>query len=77
LPVELNQDVLYTFGMSNFLRGMSSVGQLFPAAPSYSDYPSMNSAWQGVANSFHQAGKNIHIALKEFADAQRESKQTS
>ncbi|MDR1389565.1 MAG: hypothetical protein LBJ31_06260 [Treponema sp.] len=76
MTVELNLNIPYILDMNDFSRGMSSVGQLFPAPPSYSSYPSKDSAWQGVANSFYQAGKNLHVAIKEFSDAQRKNKQT-
>jgi hypothetical protein len=76
LPIESNPDMPYIFDMNNFLKGVSSVGQLFPDPSSYSDYPSKISAWQSVANSFYQAGKNLHVAMKEVSNAQRENKQT-
>ena len=62
--------------MKDFEKGMNSVGQLFPPPYSYSDYPPVNSAWNGAANSFRQAGDSLWRALKDFSDAQRESKQT-
>ncbi|MDR2964533.1 MAG: hypothetical protein LBU88_02030 [Treponema sp.] len=61
--------------MTEFVKGMNSIGQLFPAPISYSDYPSPHSEWKGVANSFRQAGNSIWTAIKEFSDAQRENKQ--
>jgi hypothetical protein len=76
LTVEINQKGAYILGMNDFLTGMSSVGQLFPAPASYSGYPSQDSAWRGVAYSFYQTGNNLRLALKDFSDAQRESKQT-
>ena len=76
LPVELNPNMPYILDMNDFLRGMSSVGQLFPAPPPYSSYPAQDSAWRGVANSFYQTGNNLRAAMKEFSDAQRKSKQT-
>jgi hypothetical protein len=62
--------------MNDFFRGMASVGQLFPDPTPLADYPSRDSAWQGVANSFYQAGNNLRAAIKELSDAQRKSKQT-
>lgn len=66
-------DIIY---MNDFAKGMNSVGQLFPSPSPYSDYPSPNSAWKGVANSFHQAGNSLRFAIRECSDAKRESKQT-
>jgi hypothetical protein len=76
LPVELNPHMPYNLYMNDFLRGMTSVGQLFPVPTPYLSYPSQSSAWQGVANSFYQTGNNLRDAIKEFSDAQRKSKQT-
>jgi hypothetical protein len=76
MAIEINPDMPYILGMNDFLRGMTSVGQLFPVPAPYSGYPSQNSAWRGVANSFYQAGNNLRAAMKEFPDAQRKSKQT-
>jgi len=45
--------------MMDFIKGMDSVGQLNPAPGSYLDYPTQNSTWKGVADSFKQAGDNI------------------
>jgi hypothetical protein len=70
-------DVEDILGMNDFSKGMNSVGQLFPPPSPYSDYPPPNSAWKGVADSFRQTGDSIRAAVKEFSDAQRESKQTS
>jgi hypothetical protein len=75
--VEINNDMPYISDMNDFLRGMTSVGQLVPDPAPSSDCPAKNSAWQGVANSFYQAGNNIRVAIKEFTGAQRKSKQTS
>jgi hypothetical protein len=72
--IELNSDTLYISDMNDFLRGMASIGQLLPDPAPYSDYPSRDSAWQGVADSFYQTGNNLRAAIKEFSDAQRESK---
>jgi len=63
--------------MNDFVKGMNSVGQLFPTPSLYSDYPPPNSAWKGVADSFHQAGDDLRFAIKECSDAQWESKQTT
>jgi hypothetical protein len=73
LPVELNPNMPYILDMNDFLRGMSSVGQLFPAPPPYSSYPAQDSAWRGVANSFYQTGKSLHVAIKEISSVQRKS----
>ena len=62
--------------MSNFAMGMVTIGQLFPPPCPYSDYPLPGNAWYDVANSFRQAGRDLRFAIKEFSDAQRESKQT-
>ncbi|MDR2718552.1 MAG: hypothetical protein LBB89_10895 [Treponema sp.] len=62
--------------MNDFVKGMNSVGQLFPAPISYSDYPPENSAWECVADSFRQAGNDLKFAIKECSDTQRESNQT-
>jgi hypothetical protein len=67
----------YISDMNDFLKGMTSVGQLFPDPAPYSGYPSKDSAWHGVANSFYQAGNSLRAAIKEFSDAQRKSEQTS
>jgi hypothetical protein len=61
--------------MNDFLYGMETIGQLFPAVLRPSDIPSI-SAWQGVASSFAQAGNSIRTALDE-CNAQRESQQTA
>jgi hypothetical protein len=74
--VAINRYMPYIPGMDDFLRGMSSIGQLFPNPASYSGYPPQDSAWRGVANSFYQTGNNIRTAMKEAADVQRKSKQT-
>jgi hypothetical protein len=75
LTVEINIDMSYISDMNDFLRGMASVGQLAPDPTPYSDYPTQNSAWRGVANSFYQAGNNIRAAIKEFSDSQWKTKQ--
>ena len=61
--------------MSDFVKGMDSIGQLFPAPCTYEDYPAPNSAWEGVAESFRQAGNDLRFALKEYSDAKRENEQ--
>jgi hypothetical protein len=63
--------------MNNFAEGMSTIGQLFPQPYPYSDYPRPNSAWNGVAKSFQQAGNSLKIAIKECSDAQQKNKKTS
>jgi hypothetical protein len=62
--------------MNDFVKGMTSIGQLHPAPYPYSDYPPPNNAWKGVADSFRQAGNDLRYALNEAANAQRKSKQT-
>lgn len=63
--------------MNEFLRGMATIGELTPQPVPFSEYPSQYSAWQGVANSFAQAGYSLWFAMKEFPKyARRESKQT-
>ena len=62
--------------MDNFLKGMSTIGELFPDPMPYKDYRSPKSAWEGVARSFQQAGSCLWRALKEYEDAQRQEKQT-
>jgi len=62
--------------MNDFVKGMGSIGQLHPMPYPYSDYPPPDGAWKGVANSFRQAGDSLKAALKDFSNAQRESKQT-
>jgi hypothetical protein len=74
--VAMNYNMPYIPNMNDFLRGMTSVGQLFPAPVPYTGYPSQDSAWRGVANSLYQTGNNIRIAVNEVTDAQRKSKQT-
>ena len=61
--------------MTNFVKGMASIGQLSPPPSSYLDYPPPNSARLGVADSFRQAGDSLRHAMKEFSDARREEKQ--
>ena len=62
--------------MNDFLKGMSTIGQLNPAPASFTDYPNNGSAWKGVSDSFKQVGDNLRKAIKECTDAKRESKQT-
>ena len=57
--------------MGDFAKGMDSIGQLFPAPSTYEDYPAPNSAWEGVAESFRQAGNDLRYALKEHSDVTR------
>jgi len=54
--------------MNNFVMGINSIGQLFPAPIPYSEYPIHNSAWEGVAKSFQQAGKSLWFAIKDCTD---------
>ena len=62
--------------MSEFLRGMASLGQLYPN-PTYEQYTiNQYSSWLNVSNSFIRTGNNIRKALKEFENAQRKEKQT-
>jgi hypothetical protein len=69
------KDILYMY-VSDFLKGMASIGQLHPAPCPYSDYPPRHNAWKDTANSFRQAGNSLRTALRDFSNAQRESKQT-
>jgi len=62
--------------MNDFLKGMNTVGQLFPPQYNYIDYPVQISAWKGVAASFCQAGNSMVFALKEFSNAKQQNKQT-
>jgi hypothetical protein len=62
--------------MTDFQKGMSTVGQLFPLPTPYNYYPPKYSEWRGVANAFHFAGYSLWLALEEFSNAQRENKQT-
>jgi len=58
--------------MNDFVKGMTSIGQLHPAPCPYpySDYPT-HSAWEGVANSFRQAGDDLRFAIKNIQTSQR------
>jgi hypothetical protein len=76
MTVEIDPNIVYISNMNDFLRGMASIGQLFPLPTPYLNYPSQASAWRGVANSFYQTGNNLRLAIKEFSDAQRKNKQT-
>jgi len=62
--------------MNYFVKGMSTIGQLSPPPYSYKDYPSQNSAWKGVADSFRQAGNNLRHAIKECTSAKPRNEQT-
>lgn len=57
-------------GLTEFYSGMATIGQLFPPVPPVQMDSGPASAWQGVANSFFQAGNNIRNALKDFAEYQ-------
>jgi hypothetical protein len=62
--------------MNEFLRGMATIGELFPPSIPFNEYPPLHSEWQGVANSFSQVGTSLWFAMKEVSkNAQRESKQ--
>ena len=63
--------------MNDFVKGMDSIGQLFPSSGTYEDYPSTNSAWEGVAESFRQVGNDLRFAIKEYSDVKRENEQAS
>jgi len=69
------KDIIYMY-ISDFVKGMSSIGQLHPAPCPYpySDNPT-RSAWEGVANSFRQAGDDLRFAIKKCSN-EPESKQT-
>jgi len=60
--------------MGDFERGVISVGQLFPPTTPCSEYPAMDSAWRGVADSFRQAGDSLRLAINECLDVERESR---
>gem|GEM_PF-7011687 len=62
-------------GKSDFERGVSSIGELFPATIPCSGYPSVESAWEGVANSFRQAGDSLRFAIKKCSDDNRKDRQ--
>jgi len=57
--------------MNNFVKGMGSIGQLFPPTIRPSEYPAQNSAWEGVAKSFSQAGDSLRRAIKECSDVKQ------
>ena len=63
--------------MNDFVKGMNTIGQLFPAPASYENYPVPGQAWKDVAKSFFQAGNNIRSAIKEAAPAKPKNQQTS
>ena len=52
--------------MNDFAKGMNSIGQLFPDPVPYEDYPRPDSAWEGVAKSFQQAGNDLWAAIEEY-----------
>lgn len=60
--------------MNDFVKGMSTIGQLYPPRQ---NYPAHNSAWNDTANSFRQAGNDLRHAMKEFLNGKPESKQTT
>ena len=63
--------------MNDFLKGMNTIGELYPPAIPLSDCPAAGSAWQGVAYSFFQAGNDLRFAMAELVNARRESGQRS
>ena len=75
LYVEKIRSYSYTEYMNNFSKGVNTIGQLLPSPIPFSSYPPPNSQWQGVADSFRQAGDSLRAAIKEVSNAQRESEQ--
>jgi len=73
--LDMNMNDLAT-NKNGFERGVSSIGQFFPATIPYSDYPTTESAWKGVASSFRQAGDSLRFAIKKRSDVKRKDKQT-
>ena len=61
--------------MNSFVMGMNTIGQLFPIPYPYLEYPLSDSQWDGVANSFYQAGNSLRYVLKEISNEQQ-GKQT-
>jgi hypothetical protein len=59
--------------MDNFVKGISTVGQLFPPPCPY-PAQAQGSAWADTANSFRQAGNSLRRAMKDFSDTQREGR---
>jgi hypothetical protein len=62
-------------GMNDFEKGVALIGQLFPAPCPYSEYPTKDSTWEGVAKSFQQAGNDLWYAMQKCSD-EREKQQT-
>jgi len=62
--------------MNDFVKGISTIGQLSPSPYPYKDYPSQSSAWKGVADSFRQAGNDLRYAIRECTNAKPENEQT-
>jgi hypothetical protein len=59
--------------MKDFVYGASTIGKLnYPIK--HQNATSVYSSWHSVSNSFAQAGASISKSLKEFSNAQRESK---
>ena len=63
--------------MSNFAKGMQSIGQLFPTQYQYPNHISHNSVWNDVGKSFKQAGNDLKAAIKECSNAEPEKKQAN
>ena len=62
--------------MNNFIKGMDTIGQLFPEPYPLKDYPAQSSAWESVAASFRQTGDSLRRAIKECSDTKPENKKT-
>jgi len=62
--------------MGNFVKGMNTIGQLCPSPCRYTEYPTLYTTWNSVAESFKQTGDNIRKAVEESNNAKRENKQT-
>jgi hypothetical protein len=60
--------------MDNFVKGITTVGQLFPSPCPYPVSQTQGSAWADAANSFRQAGNSLRCAMKDFSDTQREGR---
>jgi hypothetical protein len=64
------------YPMTDFFRGMSTIGVLYPAINPPPAPPSLNSAWEGVANSFFQAGNDLRTAMDNFPHEQKTKQPT-
>jgi len=62
--------------MNDFVKGMDTIGQIFPDPYPFRNYPTQKSAWEGVSASFRQTGDNLRRAINECSSAKPESKQT-